>query len=129
MWTYRQKKRNTGKLQNSLTVGWRRGKKMGREQIVQRNIPYHITSHPAINQGTEVWGFVFQYVHFSETDWVSVCLWEGFCLCKPTQHISYICKLLFLVPQVFLLSLILFSPLSCWSKWSSEQVAVGVSSS
>lgn len=41
---------------------------MSGEQIVERNIPYHLISHPAINQGKEGWGFVFLYVHCSETD-------------------------------------------------------------
>lgn len=70
-------------------------KKMSVEQNVQRNIPHHIISHSATNEGKEGWGFVFLYVHCSETDWASICLWRGFFLCKSTHHLSYIDKLHF----------------------------------
>lgn len=112
---------NTEKLQRSVPMGWGRGKKTNGERIVQRNIPYHIISHPAINLGKEHWGFVFLYVHCSETQNPPACEKGFFAFANsPTIFHTFIN---YILVQVNLLSLILFCPLSCWSKWNSEHVA------
>lgn len=123
IWVQRQRKRTHWECAKLTLNGMGEGKEDGGDTNCPKGYSIPYTSCSAINQGKEKNGVGSLSSKVSIAQRLAA---HQFAFASCPQSFFPLLNYLYFGPQVFLLFLFLFSPMSCWREWRSEQVVVWV---